>query len=69
LLWERRNVLKILTMLTIFAALALCATTSPLIVGAGPQEPGIQWLTSLDEALVQAQTSNKPVLLDFFNPN
>ena len=30
---------------------------------------GIYWETNLDEALRRARTENKPILLDFFNPN
>lgn len=33
------------------------------------QAQGIQWAAGFDEALSQARTANKPVLLDFFNPN
>lgn len=29
----------------------------------------ISWKTSMDEALEQAKAKNKPILLDFFNPN
>lgn len=35
----------------------------------GKQEQGIQWAAGFDEALDQARAANKPVLLDFFNPN
>jgi hypothetical protein len=30
---------------------------------------GIHWENNLDEALRRARTENKPILLDFFNPN
>jgi hypothetical protein len=29
----------------------------------------IQWLTSFSEGLSAAKAKNKPVFLDFFNPN
>ncbi len=29
----------------------------------------IEWLTDLEQALDRAQTENKAILLDFFNPN
>lgn len=29
----------------------------------------ISWITDMDKALEQAKAANKPVLLDFFNPN
>lgn len=29
----------------------------------------VSWLTDMDKALEQAKKTNKPVLLDFFNPN
>ena len=29
---------------------------------------GIQWLTSMDQAVTRAKAENKPILLDFFNP-
>lgn len=40
----------------------------------GPLAPdvsgeGIYWETNLDEALRRARAENKPILLDFFNPN
>ena len=33
------------------------------------QGQGIQWVTNFDEALAKAKAENKPVFLDFFNPN
>lgn len=29
----------------------------------------IGWITSLDDGLKKAELENKPVFLDFFNPN
>ena len=29
----------------------------------------IMWVTDMDSALERAKAENKPVLLDFFNPN
>lgn len=29
---------------------------------------GIKWEKAWDEALARAQSENKPILLDFFNP-
>jgi uncharacterized protein YyaL (SSP411 family) len=29
----------------------------------------IEWETNMDEALARARSENKPVFLDFFNPN
>jgi uncharacterized protein YyaL (SSP411 family) len=31
-------------------------------------ETKIQWQTAMDKALAWARSENKPVLLDFFNP-
>jgi len=33
------------------------------------QDQGIQWITNFDEALARAKAENKPIFLDFFNPN
>jgi hypothetical protein len=29
----------------------------------------IKWRTEMDDALCMGQKANKPILLDFFNPN
>jgi hypothetical protein len=43
-----------------------------MVVAADSSRQGnqqIQWLTGLDEALARVKSENKPVFLDFFNPN
>jgi hypothetical protein len=52
-------------------AVALVLLTAPiwLPVPAGGQGTGIQWVTNFDEALSRAKAEEKPVFLDFFNPN
>jgi hypothetical protein len=60
-----RTALVFLVTLTLMAQVGV--TPSP--GGASNQEQGIQWAAGFDEALGQARASNKPVLLDFFNPN
>jgi hypothetical protein len=32
------------------------------------EEPSIPWVTSVDDAIAQAKTTGKLVLLDFFSP-
>jgi hypothetical protein len=51
--------------------LALVLQTAPIWSAepAGGQDQGIQWVTNFDEALARAKAENKPVFLDFFNPN
>jgi hypothetical protein len=59
---------KILVMVTLLAfSISLTAATA-----SEPKKTegaGIQWLTSLDQAIKQAKAENKPILLDFFNPS
>ncbi|HMK35779.1 MAG TPA: hypothetical protein VK463_11975 [Desulfomonilaceae bacterium] len=33
------------------------------------QGQGIQWTSNFEKAMAQARGQNRPVLLDFFNPN
>jgi hypothetical protein len=51
---------------------ALCAAVLAVAVSSQAQEQeasGIQWLTDMGTALSKAKSENKPILLDFFNPN
>ena len=40
-----------------------------MAVTAEKMEERIAWMTEMDEALNRAREENKPILLDFFNPN
>ena len=52
--------------LMVFCAAALVAASSQ----AQKQEASeIQWLTDMRTALKRAKSENKPIFLDFFNPN
>ena len=52
--------------LLVFCAAALVAVSSQ----AQKQEASeIQWLTDMRAALKRAKSENKPIFLDFFNPN
>jgi len=57
---------SLLVALAVFCATALVAVSSQ----AQKQEASeIQWLTDMGTALQRAKSENKPILLDFFNPN
>jgi hypothetical protein len=57
---------SVLVALLVFCAAALVATSSH----AQKQEASeIQWLTDMGTALKRAKSENKPIFLDFFNPN
>ncbi len=57
---------SVLVALMIFCATALVAVGSQ----AQKQEASeIQWLTDMGTALKRAKLENKPIFLDFFNPN
>jgi hypothetical protein len=50
----------------------LCAAILAVAVASQAQKqeaPGIQWLTDMGTALQRAKSENKPILLEFFNPN
>ncbi len=49
----------------VFSALAAAAMAEEATKKEGSQ---IAWLSSMDQAIEQAKTQNKPILLDFFNP-
>jgi hypothetical protein len=57
--------------------LVLCVVLIVFGIGASalvgePLEPGgskINWLTSMGGAIEQARAQDKPILMDFFNPN
>jgi thiol:disulfide interchange protein len=52
--------------LVVFCAAALVTVSSQ----AQKQEASeIQWLTDMRTALKRAKSENKPIFLDFFNPN
>ncbi len=60
--------MRIFTVFWVTAMLMAQVGVMPSWGSTGKQEQGIQWAAGFDEALDQARASNKPVLLDFFNP-
>ena len=57
--------------LVFFVFLTVCSISAS-VLAAEPQKQGdskISWLTDLRQAIEQAKAQDKPVLLDFFNPN
>jgi thiol:disulfide interchange protein len=57
---------SVLVALVVFCAATLVAVSSQ----AQKQEASeIQWLTDMGTALKRAKSENKPIFLDFFNPN
>jgi hypothetical protein len=57
---------SVIVALVVFFASALAAAGSQ----ADKQEASeVQWLTDMGTALKRAKSENKPILLDFFNPN
>ncbi len=57
---------SVLVALVVFCAAALVTVSSQ----AQKQEASeIQWLTDMRTALKRAKSENKPIFLDFFNPN
>jgi hypothetical protein len=57
--------------LVLFLALLVFSTAASVASAAEPQKQGgsqINWLASLDQAVQQAKAQNKPILVDFFNP-
>jgi thiol:disulfide interchange protein len=60
----KRNLLT-----AILIAFSLSLTVAMASEPMKTQSSEIQWLTSMDQAIKRAQAENKPILLDFFNPN
>jgi hypothetical protein len=57
--------------LVLFLALLVFATATFAASAAESQKQGgsqIKWLASMDQAVEQAKAQNKPILVDFFNP-
>jgi hypothetical protein len=57
--------------LVLFLALLVFSTAASAASAAEPQKrvnSQIKWLASLDQAVEQAKAQNKPILVDFFNP-
>jgi hypothetical protein len=57
--------------LVLFLALLVFSTAASAVPAAELQKQGssqIKWLASLDQAVEQAKAQNKPILIDFFNP-
>jgi ABC-type glycerol-3-phosphate transport system substrate-binding protein len=52
--------------LMVFCAIVLVAVGSQ---AQKPEATEIHWLTDMGTALQRAKSENKPILLDFFNPN
>jgi hypothetical protein len=61
--------MRIVSVLLVVAALAWHAEAIGAGEAPGESGRGIQWMTDFDEALARGRAENKPVLLDFFNPN
>jgi hypothetical protein len=61
--------MRILQVLVVAVALVLQTALIWPAEPVGGQGKGIEWLTNFDEALARAKAENKPVYLDFFNPN
>ena len=53
-----------LVVLTVFTV------TFPVAAAESQKQSGsqINWLNSIDQAIEQAKAQNKPILIDFFNP-
>jgi len=60
-----KNLFGVIIMLALFAQGEIAVTAD----NSKQETRQIQWLTSLDKALAKAKSENKPVFLDFFNPN
>jgi hypothetical protein len=59
---------KILLMLTL-VAFSISVSAATASEPKKTEGSGIQWLTSLDQAVKQAKAENKAILLDFYNPS
>ena len=58
--------------LLVCATLAFLVAASVVAVASEPksqESSGIHWITDMAAALQLAKSENKPILLDFFNPN
>ncbi|MGB6066035.1 MAG: hypothetical protein WBG50_14640 [Desulfomonilaceae bacterium] len=55
--------------LVVITALCAAAFTAGASQAQKQEAPRVHWLTDLGAGLRQAKLENKPVLLDFFNPN
>ena len=69
---QYRNKGGAMRIVSVLLAVAALTWHTP-VIGAGETSGqsgrGIQWMTNFDEALARGRAENKPVLLDFFNPN
>lgn len=59
------KILLIVTLLAFLISVTAATASEPKKTGG----TGIQWLTSMDQAVKRAKAENRPILLDFFNPN
>ncbi|MGO9571385.1 MAG: hypothetical protein ACLP5H_27990 [Desulfomonilaceae bacterium] len=57
---------SVILAVVVFCAAALAAVGSQAQKQGAPE---VQWLTDMGTALQRAKSENKPILLDFFNPN
>ena len=57
---------SVIVALMVFCSAALMAVNSQAQKQEGSE---IQWLTDMRTALKRAKAENKPIFLDFFNPN
>jgi thiol:disulfide interchange protein len=60
------NRLSVIASLVVLCSVALVAVPSQ---AQKPETSEIQWLNDMETALQRAKSENKPILLDFFNPN
>ncbi len=61
--------MKTSLVLVLLAVLCVAAFTAAASQTQKQEAPGVHWLTDLGAGLKQAKSENKPVLVDFFNPN
>ncbi len=61
--------MRIAAVLLLAAVLVFQGVPIGLAETTGRSDQGIQWMTDFDQALAQGRTNNKPIFIDFFNPN
>jgi hypothetical protein len=61
--------MKKLLILTTFVFLCMAFLMAVPAQAQKQEASAIQWLTDMGTALQRAKSENKPILLDFFNPN
>jgi hypothetical protein len=61
--------MKKLLILTASVFLCIAAVVAISAQVQKQEASGIKWLTDMETALQRAKSENKPILLEFFNPN